>query len=59
MTVATADPGATAPGSCARFRSLPEHVPLADTIATQATDAPPDPTMNRDADTDWLLRNAG
>ena len=59
MTTPTGAPDTAVPGRWARFRSLPEHVPLAETIATQATDAPPDPTMSRDADTDWLLRNAG
>ena len=43
----------------ARFRVLPEHVQLEDTIATQVTDPPPDPTMGRDADLAWLLRTAG
>ena len=43
----------------ARFRFLPEHVKLEDTIATQDTDPPPDPTLGRDADLAWLLRTAG
>ena len=43
----------------ARFRALPEHVKLEDTIATQDTDPPPDPTLGRDADLAWLLRTAG
>ena len=43
----------------ARFRVLPEHVKLEDTIATQDTDPPPDPTLGRDADLAWLLRTAG
>lgn len=42
-----------------RFRVLPEHVNLDDTIATQDTDPPPDPTMGRDAELAWLLRTAG
>ena len=42
-----------------RFRVLPEHVKLEDTIAVQDTDPPPDPTMGRDADLAWLLRTAG
>jgi hypothetical protein len=41
------------------FQVLPEHVKLEDTIATQVTDSPPDPTMGRDADLAWLLRTAG
>ena len=59
MTPATEVPDADALRRAARFRSLPEHVRLEDTMAAQETDAPPDPTMSRDADTDWLLRNAG
>jgi hypothetical protein len=43
----------------ARFKTLPEHIPLKDTIATQDPDAPPDPTMGRDTDRDFMLRNAG
>ena len=45
--------------SSARFRTLPEHVPLEDTISTQEVDPAPDPTMGRDPDLDFLLRNAG
>jgi hypothetical protein len=41
------------------FRVFPEHVNLEDTIATQDPAAPPDPTMGRDADLNWLLRTAG
>ncbi len=43
----------------ARFKTLPKHIPLKDTIATQDPDAPPDPTMGRDPDVDFMLRNAG
>jgi len=42
-----------------RFRFLPEHVLLEDTVATQDAEVPPDPTMGRDSDLEWLLRNAG
>lgn len=59
VTTATGVPDADGLRRAARFGSLPEHVRLADTSATQEPDAPPDPTMSRDADTDWLLRNAG
>ena len=45
--------------SAARFKTLPEHVPLEDTISTQDIDPGPDPTMGRDPDLDFLLRNAG
>ena len=41
------------------YSTLPEPVRLEDTITTQDTRETPDPTMGRDADTDWLLRNAG
>jgi hypothetical protein len=41
-----------------RFRKLPERIRLEDTIATQKPDPPPDPTMGRDPDRDFLLRNA-
>ena len=43
----------------ARFRTLPRHIPLKDTFASQAPDAAPDPTMGRDPDRDFMLRNAG
>jgi len=46
-------------GDAARFRALPEHVRLEDTIAVQACDPPPDPTLGRDPDLGWLLRTAG
>jgi len=45
--------------SSARFRTLPEHVRLEDTISTQEVDPAPDPTMGRDTETEFLLRNAG
>jgi|GEM_PF-2188435 len=43
----------------ARCRKLSEHIPLEDTIASQDPDAPPDPTMGRDPNRDFMLRNAG
>ena len=43
----------------ARFRKLPERIRPEDMIAVQETDPPPDPTMGRDTDRDFLLRNAG
>jgi len=42
-----------------RFRTLPEHIPLEDTISTQEVDPAPDPTMGRDTELEFLLRNAG
>lgn len=38
------------------FRRLPEPVRLEDTVTTQDTREAPDPTLGRDADTEWLLR---
>ena len=43
----------------ARFRKLPERIRPEDMIAVQETDPPPDPTMGRDTERDFLLRNAG
>lgn len=40
------------------FRRLPEPIRLEDMVATQEAREVPDPTMGRDADTEWLLRNA-
>jgi len=45
--------------SSARFRTLPEHVRLEDMISTQEVDPAPDPTMGRDTELEFLLRNAG
>ena len=45
--------------SAARFKTLPEHVRLEDTISTQDIDPGPDPTMGRDTELEFLLRNAG
>ncbi len=56
-TTSTADQD-KAPTS-ARFRKLPERIRPEDMIAAQETDPPPDPTMGRDTERDFLLRNAG
>jgi len=45
--------------STARFRKLPERIRVEDMIATQETEPPPDPTMGRDTERDFMLRNAG
>lgn len=37
-------------------RSLPEPVRLEDTITSQDVVEAPDPTMGRDAETEWLLK---
>ena len=42
-----------------RFRKLPERIRPEDMIATQDTEPPPDPTMGRDPERDFMLRNAG
>lgn len=41
------------------FTTLPEPVRLEDTVTTQDSREAPSPTMGRDADTEWLLRNSG
>jgi hypothetical protein len=41
------------------FTTLPERIRLEDTFTSQDPDAAPDPTMGRDPDQDFLLRNAG
>lgn len=38
------------------FRKLPEPVRIEDTVTAQDAREAPDPTMGRDADTEWLLR---
>jgi len=45
--------------SSARFRKLPERIRPEDMIAVQETEPPPDPTMGRDSELDFMLRNAG
>jgi hypothetical protein len=42
-----------------RFRALPERIRLEDTITSQETEPPPDPTMGRDTERDFMLRYAG
>lgn len=42
-----------------RFRKLPERIRPEDMIAAQETEPPPDPTMGRDPERDFMLRNAG
>ena len=48
-----------APRPATDFTRLPEHIRLEDTFTSQDPDAAPDPTMGRDPDRDFLLRNAG
>jgi len=39
-------------------RELPQPVRIEETITTHDTSHVPDPAMGRDAETEWLLRNA-
>jgi hypothetical protein len=41
------------------YRELPEPIALKDTITSRETDPAPDPTMGRDTETEFLVRNAG
>lgn len=54
---AWADPDA--PASFDRFKKLPKRIRPQDMIATQDTEPPPDPTMGRDSELEFMLRNAG
>ena len=51
--------GTGRPAPSNRFRTLPERIRPEDMTATQETEPPPDPTMGRDPETDFMLRNAG
>jgi len=42
-----------------RFKKLPEHIELEDTIAEHPAADPPDPNGGRDPEQDFFLRNAG
>lgn len=42
-----------------RFKKLPERIRLEDTVATHPTADPPDSTLGRDTERDFMLRNAG
>ncbi len=53
----TTGKGKSTPSS--RYRRLPARIRPEDMIATQETEPPPDPTMGRDPDRDFMLRNAG
>jgi len=59
MGETTSAPDRDALASCARFRKLPERIRPEDMIAVQETEPPPDPTMGRDSELDFMLRNAG
>lgn len=56
-TKSTADEGKKA--SSARFRKLPERIRPEDMTEVLETDPPADPTMGRDSERDFMLRNAG
>ncbi|MEV8376428.1 hypothetical protein AB0P21_27040 [Kribbella sp. NPDC056861] len=42
-----------------KYKHLPAAVRLEDTIATHDPDAPADPTLGRDPETEFLLRHGG
>ena len=42
-----------------RYRHLPKRIAPEDLVATVDTEAPPDPTMGRDPERDFMLRNVG
>ena len=42
-----------------KYRRLPLRIPLEDTVEVQEADPPMDPTMGRDPERDFILRNAG
>ncbi|MEZ0446754.1 heme biosynthesis protein HemY [Cellulomonas sp. ICMP 17802] len=44
--------------AASRFATLPERIRVEDTIASVETEAAPDPTMGRDTETEFMLRNA-
>lgn len=46
------------PSDADDHRHLPEPVALKDTITSHDVVDAPDPTMGRDTETEWLLRNA-
>lgn len=45
--------------SSERFRHLPERIGPAEFVETHDAEAVPDPTMGRDPERDFMLRNAG
>lgn len=45
-------------GSAACYRELPPPIALEDTVETHASAEPPDPTMGRDTESEFLLRHA-
>ncbi len=42
-----------------RFKKLPEHVSVEDTVAEHPAADPPDPELGRDPEREFMLRNAG
>lgn len=53
------EPETPPPPPAPDYRTLPEPVALADTVAMQDTRPVPDPTTGRDAELQFLLRHAG
>jgi hypothetical protein len=58
-TTSTAENDKGKAASSARFRKLPDRIRPEDMIAAQESEPPPDPTMGRDTERDFMLRNAG
>lgn len=50
---------ADTPEEEARFRLLPERTPPEDMTTSQESEPPPEPTMERDPDRDFMLRYSG
>ena len=45
-------------GAATDYSELPERIPLDETVTMQETREVPDPTMGRDTETEFMLRNA-
>lgn len=45
-------------GEARDYSELPQRIPLDETVTMQETREAPDPTMGRDTETEFLLRNA-
>ncbi|HEX3785986.1 MAG TPA: hypothetical protein VHX38_40560 [Pseudonocardiaceae bacterium] len=50
------EPQAGEPTGAERYRHLPEHIRLEDTITTQETEPAPDPRGGQDTERDFMLR---
>jgi hypothetical protein len=54
---ATDEPGSESGSQ--RFKRLPDHVKLEDTVESQDTHVPRDPEGGRDTDRDFMIRYSG